>query len=652
MLPTDPTIHRDIADLQRRTRTLETMPRERPHFNVRLMGATGDGVTDDYDAIQAAITAAEVAGGIVFFPPGVTYFLNKTSGGGLKLGRDNTGLRAPVVLSGYGATILLSTNVPRFLDFNKVADHDVFRNIIVEGFEIDADLIGGKDHIIIGTLITGTNQTRINVDRLYVRDVRSYNALQDVNTGTNHRLHVHITPFRVAAGTGTDGAENWLTNIRFENVRMEGGNAGITIGGGGISGLGLLIYMDEVHIEGCWHDTGVAPTAFYGSVNYQLCSRAYGRNVSIRNSYGANSGDEGIEINALTYVTLENVLIVNAWNNAYYFNHYSSTEIAGHQHILLRNCHGYTTGITGTSNFCNITAPGVAGASKHGVITVEDCSQYVDHASAWTVSGIGMAALSDVNEINVVRFTQTFVGFDFTSGSAATWVPNSFASATPARVRIRDMAISITGVHSGAGTLTVNTIRPAGGTLALDIEGVSVEIAVSTSLASSLIALQVGNTTGSTVVSGRIARLAVTTTGDTAPRGIIIQRAANLTITDALFIEHCDFSALGGGKEVLFDTGAENKDKVFFRGNVWITFPAIAVAITPGASPYTYTNLDGYKETVTISGGTVTVISLSVDGTNFYTTGLIAGAFVLSNNDALKVTYSVVPTMTKLPHKH
>lgn len=38
-------------------------------YNVKAYGAVGDGSTDDTAAIQAAITAAKVTGGIVFFPP-------------------------------------------------------------------------------------------------------------------------------------------------------------------------------------------------------------------------------------------------------------------------------------------------------------------------------------------------------------------------------------------------------------------------------------------------------------------------------------------------------------------------------------------------------------------------------------------------------
>ena len=70
-------------------------------------------------------------------------------------------------------------------------------------------------------------------------------------------------------------------------------------------------------------------------------------------------------------------------------------------------------------------------------------------------------------------------------------------------------------------------------------------------------------------------------------------------------------------------------------------------AITPGASPFVYTApQDGW---VTVSGGTVSGLDLTRDGTTFIATGVLAGPIPMSRLDQLKTTYSVVPTMNFFP---
>ncbi len=67
-----------------------------------------------------------------------------------------------------------------------------------------------------------------------------------------------------------------------------------------------------------------------------------------------------------------------------------------------------------------------------------------------------------------------------------------------------------------------------------------------------------------------------------------------------------------------------------------------AVILFQGASPLVYTA--AARGQAIVSGGTVSAIELSRDGTTFYTTGQTAGVFQLSAQDMLRVTYSVVPT--------
>lgn len=91
-----------------------------------------------------------------------------------------------------------------------------------------------------------------------------------------------------------------------------------------------------------------------------------------------------------------------------------------------------------------------------------------------------------------------------------------------------------------------------------------------------------------------------------------------------------------------------SKDWYFFWNAIWKGLaPGAETAITPGVSPYTYSA--AVKGSVIVSGGTVSLIRFSRDGTTFYTVGATAGMFTLNAADRLEVTYTVVPTMTFVP---
>jgi len=75
--------------------------------NVKEFGATGDGVTDDTTALQAAINAAQAVGATVLLPPG-TYKITAS----LTLPGDNTHLRgmgqASVIQASLGAALIMT----------------------------------------------------------------------------------------------------------------------------------------------------------------------------------------------------------------------------------------------------------------------------------------------------------------------------------------------------------------------------------------------------------------------------------------------------------------------------------------------------------------------------------------------------------------
>jgi hypothetical protein len=74
---------------------------------------------------------------------------------------------------------------------------------------------------------------------------------------------------------------------------------------------------------------------------------------------------------------------------------------------------------------------------------------------------------------------------------------------------------------------------------------------------------------------------------------------------------------------------------------------ANAAAVTISASPFTYTATS--SGVVLVAGGTVSALELGRNGT-FTNIGVIAGAVPLSDGDSLRVTYTVLPTLTFVRH--
>ena len=83
-------------------------------------------------------------------------------------------------------------------------------------------------------------------------------------------------------------------------------------------------------------------------------------------------------------------------------------------------------------------------------------------------------------------------------------------------------------------------------------------------------------------------------------------------------------------------------------------FASLFTALTKGAadtvfpisgdSPFVYRPT--VRGQVIVSGGTVSKIEISRDGTTYYDTGLTEGVFPLSAADYLRVTYAVAPTVS------
>lgn len=71
-------------------------------------------------------------------------------------------------------------------------------------------------------------------------------------------------------------------------------------------------------------------------------------------------------------------------------------------------------------------------------------------------------------------------------------------------------------------------------------------------------------------------------------------------------------------------------------------------SIFPSGSPFTYVNNDTFDEDVIVTGGAVTKIEFN-RGTSFIDCGFQTGIVRLSIGDAIRITYTSGPTITKVP---
>lgn len=75
--------------------------------------------------------------------------------------------------------------------------------------------------------------------------------------------------------------------------------------------------------------------------------------------------------------------------------------------------------------------------------------------------------------------------------------------------------------------------------------------------------------------------------------------------------------------------------------------PQPEVALTVGASPFSYQAI--IRGQVLITGGTVSAIEFSRNGTTFYNTGQTSGTFQMDMNDIIRVTHTGAPSMVFFP---
>lgn len=609
-------------------------------------GADPTGVEDSTAAFQAAMDALQDTdtGGTFQIPEG-TFLLDSATAAGVLIPGDNVPLR--VLGSGEGQTIIkLTDNTPSFLTLDRTADDQTFSNIEVAYLTVDGDemVSPGQVHTVIGNK---GNTTRVNLEDIHVHHVSSQNIPSfTTDSATGFCRNVYLASSQTVAAE----AANVIHRIKVEDCNFQGGNIGVQIIGTGTDTIGFTIHLDDIMVQRVKHDVGTLPTTFVASAGVHVGSRGYGGRATIRDCHVKNCGDVGIETNSLDTIFVDNCTGEDCRVSFYYTN-YNTPQTAEGQTITYRDCKSLNFNYAGDSTYIPLAFYQVLFTVALGHVRLLDCQVY-QTANAWSGTG-KIFSCSQVKSMYVRGLRADFRLGTYSDVGTASPILMQTNWTTKAPLRMRDVRIYVSGVRDsggGAGNVqwTVMNMRNTGMT-DVDIDGFSVDASGLTGIAANNFRVfYLGLNT--TTFKGRFRRCNFgVLSDDSGPRAFIISGTTNLTITDIVRIEDCDFRDMTAGTEILFTNSNENKDKVYLRRNMYRTWPSAPASISPGASPYEHQNLDGYPEQVSVSGGTVTAIDISKDGSSYTASGLTSGIFQLENGDKLKVTYSVAPTMKKYP---
>ncbi len=252
-IPTSDNTHADNQIVDKRV-----IVADRYVFNVMDFGAVADGATDDSAAIQAAIDAAEVAGGTVFLPDG-TYRITAA----LTLTAPDVVLRGQ---SMHGAIIKLGNTVDlNGINLNHAADRCIIENLTFDGNKANnTSGIGVQTNAVTAT----TTLDDVVIRHCWFKDWSEY-GIRGNGAGTDLAINNLLIEANTFEGTEDHAIFlNWtcpearIINNKIKNTSSVNAN-GIWIGNGSdrsliannhvadVSGFGIEVFdAERINIEG------------------------------------------------------------------------------------------------------------------------------------------------------------------------------------------------------------------------------------------------------------------------------------------------------------------------------------------------------------------------------------------------------------------
>lgn len=199
--PTHPSLY--VADPQKGG---HIEGRELLGANVKVYGAIGDGITDDYIAIQAAINASHKnGGGVVVFPAG-TYLLSDV----LKIHSNQKIVGEP------GAVLLLGDNMPINTIMRNYyggqGGYDATENVIIQGLTFDGGTVESAS-----TLFAFCHARNIRVEGCTFRN--GFSTGEPEKGGNGHDIEVNSS--KNVTICGCSFVNNRRANVTSELIQID-----------------------------------------------------------------------------------------------------------------------------------------------------------------------------------------------------------------------------------------------------------------------------------------------------------------------------------------------------------------------------------------------------------------------------------------------
>lgn len=578
---------------------------------------------------------------------------------------------------GNGAKINLSSSGPRFLDYGRQDDYDTFANFELGGFVIDAAGSpagpGNDQHIVIGTTVLGAQ--RCNFYHQWIHDIKAIN----ISTGGNSTNSQHYGIWIQASHpTANEGTNNYMLGFRVERCRFEGGDTGILIAAAGPASGGTRIYGGNWYIADCWHNTGTIPTGVAPGSNYQLggwiASHAaidshssmtgpHAPDLVIERCYGCGSWDDGIETNGFMTINVVDCVIEDNWNEGYTSINYNFLNGIDHSANPRQQINYIRCVYRATSHDINPTAGNhgweftAVGYSDTGAINIVDCAYHCKVLDVGAIEQklaiyVGPQGSFKISKIRVENFLASYDSVIHATATDSNLFCMIFNGPGPAELTLKDVHMHFVGSRTSTGHIFMHPLEIFGQDYILNIDGLTIHEEITGHFNDTTRCICIGENGwfegGNSKAKGSIKNLrwANPASGDQYPRGVWVYSTTTCTITGKLYVEELDFTGVnvGDANEIYCDP--TNAPFVFVRKTSWASGVQKAPqSLTVAGSGVAQRYLGLYSGYAHVIGGTVTLVEVSPDNTNWCTVG--AGTnigFWLENGWYYRFTYSVAPT--------